>query len=86
MKGLMPARAAVFLTFFSGFRRSTVGPWTLGSFSLAGEGAGDSAAGRVERVEAPERRAVAVGLLSVGFFLVFSAMIIFRAGTGFHTL
>jgi hypothetical protein len=83
--GLMPARVDTFLSFFSGFRRSTVGPWTLVSFSLAGEGAGDSAGGRVERVEAPDRRAVAVGLLSVGFFLVFSAMIIFRKGAGFHT-
>jgi hypothetical protein len=84
MKGWMPERVEDVLTFFSGFRRSMVGPWIFGSLGVAGEGACDSAGGRVDRGEAPDRRAAEAGLASVGFFLVFSAMVVFRAGTGFH--
>ena len=73
-----------FLTFFTGSRRSTVGPWTLGlAGSLAGVGAAESVAGRVERDPGPARRAAA-GFLSVDFFWIFSAILKLFAGGSVH--
>ena len=87
MKGWMPGRSEVFLTFLTGSSRSTVGPWTFSSGAGAAEGAGDSAVERDVRAEreVPAARFVAAGFSSVVFFFVFSAMVNYEPGERFHT-